>query len=229
MLRDARTAQRVTQQRASQRAGLSQSTWSYLEIGGDGRTTLATWSCAALAVGGRLDAYVRQASAADVPRDAVHLRNQELIIRTALDGGWSALPEQQIDRHAATSRSADVLLHRRRASPEYALVEVVDWFDDVGRVVRDWDRRLAAVEAYAIARMLGDDAMPISGGCWVVRATQRNRRLLAEHRHFFHARFPGSGRAWLQALTDRGHSLPAQPAMLWASVSGERLFPARLR
>lgn len=229
MLRDARQGRALTQAQASERAGISRSRWSDLETGRDHRSTIATLNRAAHAVGGGLDAHVRQASAAQQPRDAVHLRNQELVIRAALGGGWQALPEEPIDREARTSRMADVLLHRRRPlePAEYALIEVLDWFGDVGEPVRDWSRRLAALERYAIARMRPDDPLPRTGGCWIVRATQRNRRLIAEHRLFFAARFPGSSRAWLNCLTQPGRQVPREPGLLWVSVAGERIFPVR--
>jgi transcriptional regulator with XRE-family HTH domain len=223
MLRDARRAWHRTQAQASARAGLSQSAWSRLELG-DPRASLATWDRAAFAAGGSLNAFVRQASAADEPRDAVHLRHQELVIRTALAGGWRSLPEEPIDREARTSRAADVILHRKR---EYAIVEVWDWFDDVGAALRDFDRRLDALERFAIARMT-EDVLPLTSGCWVVRATQRNRRLLHGHRNLFQARFPGSGHAWLAAIRSASAAMPREPAFLWVTIAGDRLFPARL-
>ncbi len=229
-LRDGRLAVRLTQSQAATRAGIAQSTWSRLENDADPCFTLATWDRAAFAVGASIEAYLRGASAADLPRDSIHLRNQELIIRSAVPGGWRPLPEELIDREARTSRAADVLLHRRRhlQPAEYALMEVIDWFDDVGAPIRDWGRRLAAVERYAIARMVGDEPLPQASGCWVVRATQRNRRLIREHANFFRGRFAGSGREWLSALTDPGTHIPTEPALIWVSVGGDRLFSARL-
>jgi transcriptional regulator with XRE-family HTH domain len=233
-LKDARTATRLKQAQAAAAAGISQSAWSQLESAGDPRFTIATWDRAAFAVGATLDAFLRRATAADQPKDAVHLRGQELIIRTALAGAWRALPEEPIDREARTSRFADVLLYRRPPGPreltpaEYALMEVIDWFEDVGDPIRDWGRRLEALERYAISRMIGDDPLPRTGGCWVVRATQRNRRLIAQHRNFFRARFPGSGLAWIESLTNPQAQIPKEPALLWVSVSGDRLFAARL-
>jgi hypothetical protein len=76
-------------------------------------------------------------------------------------------------------------------------MEVIDWFSDVGAPIRDWARRLDAVDRYAVARMVGDDELPRTSGCWVVRATRRNRLLLGAHSNLFRARFPGSGRLWL--------------------------------
>ncbi len=191
----------------------------------DGRGTLAAWNRAGRAVGSRLKAYLQEVSAADTPRDAVHLRSQELVIRTAAAGGWRALPEEPIDRDVGRSRSADVLLERLL---EYALVEIWDWFDDVGAAGRQWRRRLDGVERYAIARMAGDE-VPRTSAAWIVRATQRNRRLVSEHRHFFRALLPGSGTDWLRALTTPGAPMPAAPALLWVTVKGDRLYPPRLR
>jgi transcriptional regulator with XRE-family HTH domain len=229
-LRDARRNALLTQRVAADRAGLSQATWSALENERDPRYTLATWDRAAFAVGTTLSAYLPETSAADRPRDAVQLKNQELIIRTSQPGAWRGLPEEQIDREARTSRFADVLLYRREPThpAEYALMEVIDWFDDVGAPMRAWQRRLDAVERYAIARMSGDGPLPHINGCWIVRATRRNRQLVGEHENTFRARFPGSGRAWLAALTQPTSAMPRESALLWVSVNGERLFPSRL-
>jgi transcriptional regulator with XRE-family HTH domain len=229
MLRDGRTQRGWTQAQAAARAGMSRSEWSGLELG-KRPATLLTINRAAFTVAGGLAAYVQQASATDQPRDAVHLRYQELIIRTALAGGWKALPEEPIDRDARTSRAVDVLLYRRRPREpaEYALIEVIDWFNDVGEPIREWSRRLAAVERYAIARMSGAEPLPRSSGCWVVRGTQRNRRLIGEHSHFFRTRFPGSSSAWLATLNGTAVGMPPAPALLWAAVDGQRLTAARL-
>jgi len=230
-LREARRASGLTQTQAARRAGISQPTWSLLESGRDARYTLATWDRAAHAVGTVLNAYLPEASAADQPRDAVHLRNQELVLRTAEQGGWSGVPEQALDSELARSRHGDVVLdrHRTPAAPgEWCLIEVVDWVADVGESVRDFDRRLGALDRYAVARMHDDESVPVTSGVWLVRATARNRQIVGEHSHFFRGRFPGSGRAWLEALTNPDSPMPAATALLWVDVSGTRMFPARL-
>jgi len=231
MLRDGRTRERLTQNTAAGAAGISQGEWSDLERG-DKSATLATLNRAAFAVGGSVDAWIKQTSAAAMPKDAVHLRNQELVIRLSTTGDWTPLPEEFLDREARTSRAADVLLWRRSAQNaaqrEYALWSVTDWIEDVGAVVRDFTRRLAAVDRYAVARMQDAEPVPSTGGCWLVRATQRNRQLVAEHRHFFRGRFPGSGRAWLASLGDPATPLPKEAGLVWVSVGGDRVFAARL-
>jgi hypothetical protein len=214
----------MTRAAASALAGISASTWSHLERGRDGRVTLATWNHAASAVGGRLHAYIERASGAAMPRDAVHLRNQELVMRTAQLGGWRGLPEVRLDADARTSRMADLVL--RRAN-DWALCEIYDWFEDVGAAGRAWQRRLDALERYAIARMR-DETLPCVGGMWVLRARQRNRRLVREHRQFFRALLPGSAAAWLASLMRPDAPMPDQPALMWVAVKGDRLYGSRL-
>ncbi len=166
-----------------------------------------------------------------MPRDSVHLRTQELVARTAEGGAWRSIPEFAIDDAARGSRSLDLWLERRTGpgrGVEVVAIEVMDWFDDVGARFRDWDRRLERVRQLAIATRTidGDDGpvQPRVSGCWVVRATNRNRRLLRDHATLFDSRFPGSGRRWLDALTG-GADMPLKPAILWVSVDGTRLFP----
>jgi len=97
--------------------------------------------------------------------------------------------------------------------------------------LRDRDRRLARVDERMIAVRTkeGDSStlVPRVSGCWVVRATKRNRALLSELRGLFRARFPGTGRAWLAAL-ETGAPMPTEPALLWISVKGDRIWPVRL-
>ena len=230
-LRDARLRRGLRQVDVGALAALSGSTISELERGLGGDVSLLAWNRAARATGTGLRAYLEAASAASSPRDAVHLRNQELVVKVAALGGWSARPEASIDRDPARSRSADVLLRRHRAHlVEHLFVDVWDWFEDVGSSLRAFDRALARVEAQAIASLppaASADDVRVSG-LWVVRATTRNRQLLAAHRHLFRARFPGSGARSLKALTDPSASPPEETSWLWVSVSGDRLFGARL-
>ncbi len=227
MIRDTRRQAGLTQQAVADRGGVSRSAVAGLETTRDGRTTLSLLNRVATALDTELRAYLEGATAAGQPRDLVHLRHQELVMREAAKGGWRAVPEAALDREARTSRAVDVLLHRHR---EWAICEVCDWFDDVGGTLRDWDRRLEALGRLAISRTAPTDLAtegPRVGGCWVVRATRRNRRLVSEHRGIFRARFPGSAAAWIAALTTAA-PMPAEAALIWVSVDGTRLFPSRL-
>jgi hypothetical protein len=201
----------MTQTAAASVAGLSQSCWSDLERGRGANVSLRVWVRAGDAVGSDLRAYLERASAADQPRDAVHLRHQELIARTATTGGWQVRPEASL----GDAGVADLLLTRPL---ELALLEAWNWFADVGEALRSWDRKL---------ERLGARTNSAVSGCWVVRSTQRNRALVGDHRTLFTARFAGGAAEWMAALTDAGAPMPQQPGLLWVSVKGDRLFPSR--
>lgn len=192
-------------------AGLSPSCWSDLERGKGARMSLRVWMRAADAVGSDLRAYLEHLPGTDRPRDAMHLRIQELVASIASGGAWRIGPEQTVGGIGF----ADMLLARRDAR---ALVEIWTWLADVGDAFRTWQRKLDAFAATSATR---------PAGCWVLRATRRNRELVATHRTVFAARFPGSGRAWLRALANPSAEPPHEPALLWVTVRGDRLFAAR--
>ncbi len=241
------------------RAAIAQSTQSEMECGHGADVSLLVWVRAAYACGTDLRAYLERTSASAQPRDAVHLRHQELVARLASAGSWRPMPEAQLDIDPTRSRSADLLLMR---PDDVALFEIWDSFEDVGAAFRSWDRRLGRLREREAgrprsneARMLPADVRPNGAGvrpieprerpdgsklhpdepgqvhvagCWVVRATRRNRQLVREHATLFAARFPGSGHRWLAALAHPEVSMPRRAGLLWATVAGDRLFPARL-
>jgi transcriptional regulator with XRE-family HTH domain len=233
-LRDARVAAGRTQRQVADGAGMVRTTVSKAERAqGDG-FTLRTWSRVATAAGSSLRAYLERASAADEPRDAAHLRVQELLLRTSAAGGWRGVPELAIDDAARGTRFLDLALTRAFGHlREVAVIEVVDWLPDVGASLRDWTRRLARTDQRATATLTLDDphtgrpVVPIVGGCWVLRATHRNRHIVSDHRLVFRASFPGSSTAWLRALSENS-PIPNEPALLWVSVNGQRLWRSRL-
>ena len=87
-------------------------------------------------------------------------------------------------------------------------------------------RKLA--EADDAASLRWGEAPHRVGLVWVVRATARNRHLVARYPAVFAARFPGSSAAWARALTT-GTEPPAEPGLVWASVDGTRIWPWRHR
>jgi hypothetical protein len=211
---------------------MAHTTVSEAERGNGDDYTLRTWARLATAAGAGLHAYVRGASAAERPRDAVHLRTQELVLAFAARGGWQGTAEVAIDDTTRGSRFLDVALRRAHDGMlEIAVIEVIDWMDDVGAALRDWTRRLARAEQLAVAgltRDLGDGPLlPRVAGCVVLRATRRNRDLVRDHRLVFRTRFPGSSEAWLEALGGPS-PMPGEGAILWVSVDGTRIWPARL-
>ncbi len=128
-------------------------------------------------------------------------------------------------RPADPGRSTDVGLRddRRRI---LVLVECWNTIGDVGAAARSTDRKLA--EAAALAVVAGGERPFAVRGVWVVRATARNRALLARYPEVFAARFPGSSAGWLAALTSDADP-PAQPGLVWCDVAATRRFAWRRR
>lgn len=231
-IRDARRRAGLSQSELAAHAGVVQGTISAIELGRTATVSLLVLVRVASACGDEVHAYLERASGTDEPRDIAHVRAQSLIVDLATPGGWRATPEARIDGMADRSRSIDVLLERSRPreATEVAVIEVIDWLADLGAALRDWDRRLARVEERTIATRTreGDSStlVPRVSGCWVIRATKRNRALVSELRALFRARFTGSSRAWLAAL-ETGSPMPVDPALLWINVKGDRIWPAR--
>ena len=223
-LKEARLAGGFRQAQAAAAAGIAQSTWSAMERGRGASLSWRVWMRATHALGSDLHTYLERTSAASRPRDAVHLRHQELVAGMAASGGWTVRPEAE-----SGSGFADLLLERTSATGvgEVCLVEVWDWLPDVGDAFRSWQRKLAHLEARVRAGANEDRAARL-GGAWVLRATSRNRALVRDHPALFRAQFPGDPGAWLTALVDSARPLPPAPVLVWVSVSGDRLWAARL-
>ena len=117
-------------------------------------------------------------------------------------------------------RSADVGLADNRTR-RLTIVECWNTVGDVGAAVRSSVRKVTEAEALAAARW-GTERQPV-GLAWVVRATARNRALLARYPEVFARSFSGSSRAWLMALTTASRS-PIQPGLVWCDVNATRLF-----
>nr|MBF6606690.1 hypothetical protein [Chloroflexota bacterium] len=190
-------------------------------------SSLDRWASVFGSLGLQLAVFAEGVSTADKPRDYEHLKRQQLIVIAAASGGWTTSIEARVDRIPHPSRSVDVLLVRL-ARREAVVVEVWDWLDDVGAALRGLDGRVASVRAQLAARSGGDGEWHV-GGLWVIRGTRRNRRLVAEFRHLFAARFPATGAAWSGALADPTTPMPSAAGMLWTDVRGERLHPGRDR
>jgi transcriptional regulator with XRE-family HTH domain len=226
-LRDARLSVGLTQAEIGRRSGLSQVHISRLEHGAGAESSLDIWSRVAAAVGEQLVAYLDHAPGSDLPRDIQHLRRQSAVVLIATKGEWKSLPEFSIDPGSRRSRSIDVALVRQ-STREAVVVEIWDWFDDVGTGLRSLDGKVAA-----LANLLARQARPGEPGwrvraLYVVRDTRRNRRLVAELAGLFKARFRGNSQAWLKALTDPRQELPEGDGFLWSDRTGSALRPSRL-
>jgi transcriptional regulator with XRE-family HTH domain len=220
-LRESRLALRMTQAEASDRAGISQASLSRIERGVAGAASLETLASCAAAVGTQLAAFIEARPGADLPRDIEHLRRQELVIELSRGGEWAPQPELAIDPRAVRSRSIDVHLVRFGGA-ERAIIEIVDLMADGGAEFRNLTDKVAAVR-----RIAGDGARV--RGLLVLRATARNRAILAEFPGLFAARFPGSSSQWLRALSDPTVPMPDGDGLVWSTVRGDRLFAAVLR
>ena len=101
-------------------------------------------------------------------------------------GGWRALPELRLDQDARWSRSIDVALVRRPTG-DAVVVEIWNWFEDVGGALRGLDGKVAALRDH-----LDPSVEWTIRGLFIVRDTRRNRQLMAELGPMFAARFPGN-------------------------------------
>jgi len=212
----------MTQSGLAARVGISRSRLAEMESGEGQAAPLELW----FALGGVRGRTFRAEFVRD-PReetaDAGHLAIQELVLRLAKAGGFDGSFEIS-SRPSDPARSTDVRLVDRRGRL-LILVECWNTFGDLGAAARSADRKRADVDALAVS--LGDDASHFAvGTCWVVRATRRNRELLARNPLIFESRFPGSGPAWVRTLTGGG-PLPSEPGIIWCDINATRLFARR--
>jgi transcriptional regulator with XRE-family HTH domain len=220
-IREARLRRHMTQQQLGERVGVSRSAVSAIERGFGGGNTLDTWQRLAVALDIRLNIDLGR-DFLEAPIDAGHLRIQELVLRLGRAAGYSGSFELAT-RPADPARSSDVGLRddqRRRLT----LVECWNTIGDVGAAARSSSRKIAEAEAFATA--VGGERPHRVSGCWVVRATARNRELVRRYPEVFAARFPGSSLGWVRALT-LGTDPPDQPGLVWCDVSATRLFAWR--
>lgn len=154
------------------------------------------------------------------PADAGHLAIQELLLRVApsdLERGIEVAT-----RPNEPWRSADVGLWSARWR---VVIDAECWntFGDIGAAKRSSTRKVAELEALAVARW-GDGAR--GALVWIVRDTPRNRALIGRYEASFATFFSGSSKQWVDALTV-GTEPPAKPGLVWCDVRATRLFAWR--
>ena len=98
----------------------------------------------AAATGNQLAAFLEAVPGATRPRDYEHLKRQQTITDFAAGGGWRAIAERQVGPIGERRGFIDVHLERK-ARREVTVVEIWDWFDDVGAAWRGLDAKVAAV------------------------------------------------------------------------------------
>ncbi|MGH2406596.1 MAG: helix-turn-helix domain-containing protein [Candidatus Limnocylindrales bacterium] len=219
-----RLRKRRTQAASAAGVGLAANTWGRVERGLGGNLSMDTWQ----RIGLGLDRPLMVTLARDTdeePADAGHLRIQELVLRSGRAAGRTRTFELAT-RPSDPNASADVGLGDVRHRV-LILVECWNTIGDIGAAARSTARKVAEAEQLAIVRG-GDDAPYRVASVWVVRATRRNRALVARYPEVFSARFPGSSLAWAAALASGGPP-PDTAGLVWCDVAGTRLFAWRRR
>ena len=221
-VRSGRRRRRLIQRQLAGRVGLSRSTISRVERGLGGGLTLDTWQRVALALGRPLRVEIGR-DPAEEPADAGHLRLQELLLRLARSNGIAGAFELPT-RPADPRHSVDVCLQDARER-RLVIAEAWNGLDDIGRAARSTHRKIA--EARDLAAVAGGDQGPYGvHAVWVLRATARNRRLVATYPEVFARLMPGSSRGWVRALT-LGVAPPDAPGLVWSDIACTRLFEWR--
>ena len=204
------------------RAGLGRMVESRIERG-TGTTDLDALQRIALALDRPLIVSFGGRDPLEPTADAGHLAIQELVLRLGREAGYAGSFELPT-RPAEPWRSVDVGLSSE-AHHRLILNECWNTIGDVGAAARSSARKLADLEALAASRW-GTGARV--GLVWVVRASTRNRALIARYPEVFATRFPGSSRGWIEALTT-GSPPPPEPGLVWCDVGATRLYEWRRR
>ena len=222
-VRESRRRRRTTQSALAGPTGLSQTTISRMERGVGGSLTLDVWQRVFTALDRPLNLVASRDALAET-RDAGHLAMQELMLRTARRAGWTGTFEVHVrSAGAATRHSIDVGLRHDRLRV-LAVNELWNTLDDFGAAKRSFDWKLARAEELAAA--IGGEQPYRVAGCWVVRATRRNRALVARYPTLFRSAFPGSSARWVRALME-GTPPPLEAGLIWCDVRATRLFAWR--
>jgi transcriptional regulator with XRE-family HTH domain len=219
VVREARRARRWTLAMLARKAGISTTRLSELERGLGTRAPLEIWIALGIALERPLAvAFSRPLTSPTGTSDAAHLQIQEHILRLARATGRPGTFELPT-RPADPARSTDVGI-RDPANGARILVECWNTFDDLGAAVRATRRK----EQEAAATWPEDRIATV----WVVRDTAANRALMARYPHIVASAFPGSGRAWVRALTVGGFP-PSEPGIVWFDAASDRLIERRSR
>lgn len=223
-IKASRERHRLTQQKLADLAGISRPTLSAIERGHGGGHTLDTWQRLALALERPLSVTLGRDSLEE-PDDVGHLAMQELVLWLGRARGLTGSFELRT-RPAEPWRSTDVGLRddRRRL---LVLFECWNTFGDIGAAARSTNRKVAEAEEFAVA--IGGEKAYRVASCWVVRATKRNRALVARYPEVFAARFPGSSAGWARYLNGLAPEPPPQPGLVWCNVASTRVFAWRRR
>jgi transcriptional regulator with XRE-family HTH domain len=153
--------------------------------------------------------------------DAGHLAMQELVIRLGRASGYK--PDFELPTKLAEPwRSVDVVL-RAEARRTMICIECWNVIGDIGAAARSSARKAAEVDALATG-FWGEGVR--AALVWMVRATARNRALVARYPEVFASHFRGSSQQWVAALT-AGAAPPNEPGLVWCDLSATRVWAWR--
>jgi transcriptional regulator with XRE-family HTH domain len=224
-LKRTRVRRRLAQQALGDRVGLSQGRISDLERGEGASAPLDTWIALGLALDRPMAISFSRDIEPDEPRDAGHLRAQELVLQLARRSNRRAdfeLPTRPTD----PVRSIDVVL-RDDSARAFLIIEIWNRLGDLGAAVRSTTRKVAEAEGLAV-HAAGDGPTYRVASCWLLVDTAGNRRLLARYPEIFAARFGGSSLGWARCLVD-GSVPPRAPGIAWIDTRAGRITPVRRR
>jgi transcriptional regulator with XRE-family HTH domain len=218
-IKAARLRRHWTQAELGRRASLGRMVVARIERGKT-RLDVEALERLALALGLPLTVELGRDPHRDVA-DAGHLAMQELVLRTARRCGLERRFELAT-RPNEPWRSADVCL---ASKAQRTVIDVECWntFGDVGAGARSSDRKRAELAQLAVATW---GAGARAAVVWVVRDTAANRALIARFPEVFAARFTGSSREWVEALTSAG-PIPERAGLVWCDRAATRLWAWR--
>ena len=219
-VRESRLQAALTQHDLAAAAGVSESALRRVERGASANVSIDTLQ----RIGYALDRPVTVQLARGIvePVDAGHLAMQELVVRLVGTAGFRPRVELPSVRHG-TWRSSDVAAMR---VADHSLLGIECWntISDLGAGFRSSDRKRRDLDEMAAATWgPGDHRIGI---CWVIRATQANRELVARYPLLLASRFPGSSASWVQTLAE-GAAPPIGDGLVWCDVGATRIHPWR--
>jgi hypothetical protein len=193
---------------------------SEIELGAGATLPLGTWVRIGIALDRPLAASLSREIAPE-PRDAGHLAAQELLLRVARATGRTGSFEVPT-RPSDPSRATDVGL-RDDAHRVLIRVEIWNRLDDLGRAMRDSDRKDAEAATHA---QFANPPYRVAT-CWLLVDTAANRALVKRYPEILGTRFTGRSSAWARALDDRREP-PMLPGLCWIDPHAGQISALRL-
>ena len=220
-IRLARLRRRITQEDLAAAIGISRASQSRIELGRGRGVPVRIWLALAVELG-LTPRFELQRDWREETRDAGHLAIQDLILRLGRGAGYEGTFELAT-RSRDPSQSIDVFL---RSDRQRRLIVAEAWntIGDVGAGARSFQRKLAEAAQFAVA--IGGEQPYRVHGLWVVRASARNRDLVARYPHVFRAGFGGSSARWVAALIS-GSTPPSEAGLVWSDPQASRVFAWR--